>query len=703
MARLRLGAAFVFVQLLFVANPSAGKTHNLGFDHRAHSVPGADKFTYDLDDNGSELVELDGSGSHSHYFDPGPPVKSGLVEGYEWVNVKNDTVVCSQKKCSLLFPVGVTTVKLRIWDNTGDTAEDKIVITVLPKSKAKKAPYIKNVNPNKGSERGENLVSIMGANLYHDSVVYFGGTKALNIKHVDLNTIVCTAPEGTGKQKISIKSSIGNSNTVDYQYQKSSAIPIQFEKAFWKKPNKSFWRGTQITGIVIGKDHRYYMSSRTGTVTAAKVAKNLVVTESCTGAGMGPGRAIAGIGFNPMDPQHRLFVTTNTYYHKKSKQRWDNAKVESVYVDKDGCPVRGDVIISGLPVSNHDHGTNKIIFDGRGRMLISVGSTSNAGASRPGDGIGGVPESPLSGAIVEADYMRPGFDGEIKYNQYHRPGQARIISGDVRVYASGLRNCFGMTRHANGQIYATDNGPNIGFGKSSVTCWKEGPDVEAEDKLVRILRGKYYGHPNRNRGRTDKRQCTYRHPWDPTGGGYVEPMGWMKSSTNGIIDYRAHNFQGILRGNLFMSKVAFAEKGTLYRAELSDDGTWLEAGPYEFKDYSGLSLVQGLWGELVMPLLEQSKVLVYKPVEATPSTVQFLNVYPNSGPKQGGTEIIVTGHHLNGADLQIFVGEKECTGIWDVYYNSVKCTTPPGSGKVYITVKQGGVESSGYGRDFEYF
>lgn len=703
MARLLQGLFPIIVQLFVFGTLVESKPGNLGFNHRAHSVPGTDKVLYDLDGNGSELINLDGSGSHSHYFDAGPPVKSGIVVKYEWVNMKSGKVICKTKMCSTQFPVGETTVKLQIWDNSGDTAEDKVKITILPKEKAKSAPHIKKVNPNKGSEKGLNMVSITGDNLYHDSAVYFGDTKAHDIKHVNMNTIVCTAPKGVGTKKISIKSSIGNSNKVDYHYQKPSSIPIKFQKMFWKRPNKSFWGGTQITGIVIGKDFRYYMSSRTGYVTAAKVGRNLVVTESCRGAFMGGGRAIGGIGFNPMDPEHRLFVSTNTYYHKRSKQRWDNAKIESVLVDKKGCPVRGDVIISGLPVSNHDHGTNKIIFDGKGKMLISIGSSSNAGASRPGDGIGGVPESPLSGAIVEADYMRPWFNGEIKYNQYHNPALARIVSGDVRVYASGIRNCFGMTLHANGQIYATDNGPNIGFGKSSISCTKTGPDVESDDKLLRVLRGKYYGHPNRNRGRTDKRQCSYRHPWDPSGGGYVEPLGWMKSSTNGIIDYRANSFQGILRGNLFMSKVAFAENGLLYRAEPADSGTWLEAGPYEFKESSGLSLVQGLWGELVMPLLEKSKVLVYAPVEASPPTVRFLNVYPTWGPRIGGTEIMITGHHLNGADLQILVGGKACTGIWDVQYNSVKCTTPPGSGKVAIVVKHGGVESTGYGHDFEYF
>jgi len=702
MARFIFSKLGVFGILLSLATVCLCQDNNLGHKHRSHAVPGKDKVIYDLDGSGDELVHLDGSGSHSHYFKAGPPAISGFIEGFEWVNTKTGAIVCTTKHCRVKFKVGVTNLNLRVWDNTGDTAESSIKITVRAQAKASKNPAISKISPNKGPESGKNIVSITGVQLYHDSQVYFGKTKGSKVKHIDLNTIVCAAPGGKGKVNVTVVSDVGKSNTMEYEFLKHDDIPVRFTKKYWTtlKGQKAHFR--QITGIVIGKDHRYYMSSRTGYVTSVQVNHRLIVEKSCTGSFMGDGRSIGGIGFNPLDPENRLFVSTNTYYFNKVKgARWDNAKIESVNVDEDGCPTRGDVIISGLPVSNHDHGVNKIIFDNRGRMLITVGATTNAGVTQTAK-MGGTPESPLSAAILEANYLRPGFNGTILYNQYHDIGKARQISGDVHVFASGVRNSFGIVQHSNSKIYATENGPNFKFGRTSLTCGRAGPDPETRDKLLRIVRGKYYGHPNRNRGRTDPKQCIYRTAWDPTGSGYVEPMGWMESSTNGIIEYKANTFQGVLRGDLFLSKVAFKEEGTLWRAELASNGDYLEHGPYAFQKESGLSLIQGHYGELTMPQIEKGTVLVYKPIEKAPSTIRFLNVYPSRGPKSGGNEVMITGSFLNRAGIQVFIGGKPCEGIWATYYSSLKCTVPPGDGKVNVAIKEGEVTVTGRGFDYEY-
>jgi len=675
---------------------------NGGFDHRSHSVPGSDKLVYDVDDNGSELVTLDGSGSHSHYFDAGPPIVSGVIATYSWVNTNNGEVVCTTKICNLTFGIGETIIRLDVEDNTGDTASDEIKVIVRPRTEASSPPRIDKVSPGRGPGAGGNTITLTGDFLYADSEVFFGDIKSENVKHLDIKTIVATAPWGDGWKDIKVVSSIGTSNPMPYEYQAGGSIPIDFRLKTWTKPEGGDYIIEEITCITIGRDHRYYMGSLTGYVTIASVNRNLVVTKSCKGAYMGDDRSIAGIAFNPLDPNNRVLASTNTYFHGKVGGTWNNAKIEEVYPDGNGCPVRGATIVSGLPVSNHDHGTNSITFNLDGKMLISIGSSSNGGASKPGDGIGGIPESPLTGSVVEADYLRPGFNGEIIYDQIDDPTNTNIVSGDVAVFVSGLRNCFGMVVHANGQVYATDNGPNVNFGLTSTSCWTDAPDAESDDKLVRLLRGQYYGHPNRNRGRADNRQCVYKNSWEPSGDGFVEPMGWMKSSTDGIIDYRANSFQGAIRGDLFMSKVSFGENGLLYRAELSPNGEWLEAGPYQFLDRSGLSLVQGLYGELVMPQLKKYTVIAYQPWEDPPASVQMLNVYPSRGPAGGGNVIMVTGHHLNMEGTIIMVGDRPCTEFWDVFYDSIKCTVPAGWGKVQVTVIQGEFTSTGYGHDYEY-
>lgn len=695
--------AVVSVAYFAAVLSAAGAQSNGGFDHRAHAVPGADQTVYDLDGNGYETVHLNGIGSHSHYFNAGPPVVSGAIEQFTWRDVAANRVFCTQMECDQSFPVGETQVSLTVVDNTDDSAMDTMIVTVLPRSAVTETPRIDSVSPNQGPATGGNTVTINGAFLYRDSRVFFGRQEALNVKHVDIGRITCTAPGGSGTATVTVESAVGTSNGMQYTFQDGSRnVPIRFLFDTWKNGDGSEYIVEEITSITIGRDHRYFMGSLTGYVTAVYVDRSLVVQSACTGAFMGQDRSVTGIGSNPLDPFNRVFVTTNTHFHVSKGERWDNAKVEAVDIGANGCPVRGPTIISGLVTSNHDHGTNAIAFLPDGRMLVTVGSFSNAGASRPDDGIGGVPENPLSGSIVVADYLAPGFNGAIQYDQYENPASALVISGNVEPYVVGTRNSFGIVLHSNGQVYATDNGPNTNFGASSATCTEDGPDPESDDKLLRLVQGTYYGHPNRNRGRFDPRQCTYKFIDEPSGDGYMKPMGTMTSSTNGIIEYRANTFKGALKEDLLMSKVAFGADGLVWRAELTADGNDLRSPPYEFFDHSGVSLTMGLYGELVMPQLKKYRVLALRPDENGPSSVDIIAVHPSRGPAGGGTEIFISGHFLNSPGLVILVGGQPCTNIADVKYQHVRCTTPPGTGKVSVIATANGASSVSYGHEYEY-
>jgi len=62
------------------------------------------------------------------------------------------------------------------------------------------------------------------------------------------------------------------------------------------------------------------------------------------------------------------------------------------------------------------------------------------------------------------------FDGNITYNL-----DGDMTSGDVEVFAAGMRNPYDLVFHSNGRIYGTDNGPNLKFGDQSVSCTVAGP------------------------------------------------------------------------------------------------------------------------------------------------------------------------------------------------------------------------------------
>jgi len=104
-----------------------------GFDHQAHSVPPAPLTAVDYDGVGSADVTLDGSLSHSHYFDAGPPVVTGSIVRHYWANAEtgapfggNASVVTAR------FPRGLTRVQLTVTDNTGQNATDETTVRVLP-------------------------------------------------------------------------------------------------------------------------------------------------------------------------------------------------------------------------------------------------------------------------------------------------------------------------------------------------------------------------------------------------------------------------------------------------------------------------------------------------------------------------------------------------------------------------------------------
>lgn len=429
------------------------------FDHQAHAVPGPDQVVYDSDGNGSEVVTVDGVLSHSHYFDAGPPAVNGMITKYQWTNNGNGAVLCEQQKCQLTLSVGKITIKLTVTDNVGDVASDTMTVSVLPASQAGGPPKISAISPTSGPAAGGTTVTIDGSNFFKDSVVFFGNNAVQGANIASATKIILTAPgAGPGAVQVTVKTSQGTSNGIGYTYTGDPDSGPQVSSGEWKNADGStFSQAQEVTGITVGPDGRYYLCTLTGIVHAVSVGKDFKVQSSCSGAQMPPDRAIYGIAWNPADKSKRLVVTTNTMFHKSKGAAWYNGAVEFVNIDGGGgCVSRGPVIMSGLPVSNHDHGVNKIAFQPNGYMLVTVGGSSNAGYTDPqGDNLGGVPESPLSASIIIADYLNPSFNGAVKYDQVTNPETANKISGSMSVYAAGFRNSFGIVRTLGGAVYGT--------------------------------------------------------------------------------------------------------------------------------------------------------------------------------------------------------------------------------------------------------
>jgi glucose/arabinose dehydrogenase len=159
-------------------------------------------------------------------------------------------------------------------------------------------------------------------------------------------------------------------------------------------------------------------------------------------------------------------------------------------------------VVTGLPVSDHDHGVNGLEFNDHGDLFIQVGGNTNAGVPGPLSQSYLQKENYLSAAtLIARGVTSNSFDGTIKYDV-----NGNMVAGfDVQVYAAGLRNPFDLVLHSNGRLYGTDNGPNLKFGGKSLSCTEDGPEPFHKDKLVLLEEGSFYGHANRKRGETDPR------------------------------------------------------------------------------------------------------------------------------------------------------------------------------------------------------
>eukprot|EP00168_Porphyra_purpurea_P011640 TRINITY_DN2961_c0_g1_i10.p1 TRINITY_DN2961_c0_g1~~TRINITY_DN2961_c0_g1_i10.p1 ORF type:complete len:727 (-),score=266.73 TRINITY_DN2961_c0_g1_i10:846-3026(-) len=348
---------------------------------------------------------------------------------------------------------------------------------------AKVTPALINATGSQAQPEGGELLTLNGAGLFdHDLQVFFGGVVAtITDKDEDGRVIqVKVPPRFSGNAPI--HASVGGikSNELPFKYTSSAPAPVVFKGDVLKKGGGGKVAFKQPTSIAIGPDGRLYVGRRVGVVSVFTVNADLAVTATCESQNLGNTREILGVAFNPALKAPVLYVSSSILEWKNKKlpaTAWANGEVVTLVPTGGGynggkCLQKGKTIVSGLPVSAHDHGINKLLFLNDGNLLISVGGQTNAGI--PAKKLGFVQASPLSGAILHAAITKPAFNGAVKYDQMQDEGAARQTGGkDVRVYAAGTRNSFGMTLHTNGHVYATDNGPSTGYGGRSLSCTKQ--------------------------------------------------------------------------------------------------------------------------------------------------------------------------------------------------------------------------------------
>ncbi|MGK7896069.1 MAG: DUF4347 domain-containing protein [Xenococcus sp. (in: cyanobacteria)] len=456
-----------------------------------------------------------------------------------------------------------------------------------------------------------------------------------------------------------------------------------------------------------GQDGRLYIASTTGSIIVYTLNDDYTVDESETEiidlVDNLSNKNITGIAFNPYDTVPRIYVSHNQFYANNGGK---------AFPPTDFSPYSGQVsvlekvngewalqpLITGIGVSNHNHGVNGLAFDNNGDLFITSGSNTNAGIADTK--IGGIDESPFTAAILKAEITKPGFNGDIDYSldldnlppEFIPPenlgfdpadsqywgGYADIVPGvDVSVYASGLRNPYDLVFTTDGLLYATENNANGSFGDVST-----GPDTqepfgqEQPEELNLITENSYYGHPNRNRGRIDFRQNIYfDSPVDLPADGYTAPIGTFQGSTNGITEYRATTFDSQLRGNLLAQKY----KKDLFSVDLSADGQQVD----EIIDLNkvanltggtpdgkinvarGLDVITGPGGAILSIDFTRDELTVAVPNDSSVTEPTAYDIYPWRAPVQGGSDFVIGGVNFdtNPGDTRVFIGSQEANAV----------------------------------------
>ena len=316
--------------------------------------------------------------------------------------------------------------------------------------------------------------------------------------------------------------------------------------------------------------------------------------------------AILGLAFDPLDG--RLFVA--------------HSRLQAGGCEDREWPFRGrisalsppaydswETVVTGLPNGKTSHGVNDMVFLPNGDLLVSIGGVTNAGV--PSCAMGGIPESPLSAAVLRLRVHAEDFDGEIRYRRTtdelpsddQRDGDVLEVIGDRwgSVEATGLRNAFGMERTRTGRVYVLDNGPNPGEGDALMGDVQVAVG-EHPDELVLLEPGAYYGHPAPVRG-----ERFYHSSLDSATSDhvqFVQALVRLPASTNGIVQMKTELLG--LQDALVLQQF----DGETLVLELDAEDLPVGTPRVLLRDFPCLDVIEGPGGELVGTDLRRGRVLI---------------------------------------------------------------------------------------------
>ena len=348
--------------------------------------------------------------------------------------------------------------------------------------------------------------------------------------------------------------------------------------------------GKSFTSVTIGPDGKLYAGTIDGEIVrfplnADGTTGTPEVITSLQAANGGP-RMLVGLTFDPASTASNLILwVSHSLFAFNSAPDWEG---KITRLSGPNLETVQDYVVN-LPRSIRDHVTNSIAFGPDGGLYFLQGSNTATGA--PDNAWGNRPERVLNAALLRlnvAGVTAPPLDAKTEDGGSYNPFAA---GAPLTIYASGIRNAFDLVWHSNGQLYVPTNGSAAGGNTPGspatlpASCSNRidkptngnytGPQVPGiqnlllaqPDYLYRIVKDKYYGHPNPARcewtlnggnptSGADPGQIT-QYPVgtspDRNWGGFSWDIG-THYSPNGVIEYKSNVLGGALRGKLILTR-----------------------------------------------------------------------------------------------------------------------------------------------------
>ncbi|CEM37878.1 unnamed protein product [Vitrella brassicaformis CCMP3155] len=369
-------------------------------------------------------------------------------------------------------------------------------------------PFINRISPTRGHVSGGQKITIEGAGFMNPHAVKKGVSLIFGNTHVDYLTdsqvlkadgteiVYEVSPGAEEELSVSVRTPHGVSKKKRFEYSSRVAPAIKWtsrtvllafdSEAPLKRKRRGEWNGSLTQGEW-GPDRRLYMSDIGGGIRALEWTSNNDIDgesliEITTIMKEYPGHVIIGFGFDPFgDPDDpEIYVAHSPMFQWGGdcfSQENNTAKFLGVLSKLKGPPLfkHHEVVVDGLPVSNHDHGLNGISFDNSGSLYLPIGGMTNIGW--PACILGGLPESHYSGALIKVELRNPKRSRTLEWVDYFtrdRIGNPNQLVADtydvapwvtgVYPYSFGIRNAYDTVYTTKGQLWTSSNGWNEGYG-----------------------------------------------------------------------------------------------------------------------------------------------------------------------------------------------------------------------------------------------